>query len=265
MPDYIITHIGDTELSQPLPFIHIEAKDKTFMFQADEDSNEGSKNEGIPITFEKDFWLCAYQTTQECWAAVIQTSKSQDLEPYPSHHKGKTRPVEQVSWDDIQVFNRLFTKLIEENLVTFENTKIKGSFELPSETQWEYAANAGQDLVFAGSQNLNDVGWFTENCNNQTMPVGLKTPNAFKLYDMTGNVWEWCADDYTSNMKEILKNGQPFLKKEKEQHKALRGGSRFNFAGFCRLRYRFSDRPDLRNGLIGFRLCFSPSSTAHES
>lgn len=261
--DFTITHVGGVELIQPMPFIYIPAKGKTFMFQADDGSNLGSKNEGIPITFENDFWMCAFPCTQDFWYSVVIESAPTTLKAFPSYFNGKTRPVDKVSWDDIQIFYKALNRLfLEKKLTIIKGPKLEGKFSLPSETQWEYAADAGLGLVFSGSQNLHDVGWFTENSNNQTMPVGLKQPNTWGLFDMSGNVWEWCADIYAQNIKKTPKNGQPNL--EKGQLRVLRGGSYFDDAEYCRLRNRGSVRPVHRNGDLGFRLVFSPSS-AHES
>lgn len=265
MNNFTITHIGDTELSQPMPFIFIEAAVKEFEFQAPEDSNRGNKGNSEKITFKDNYYLCAYPTTQEFWEAVVTASGTKELNPLPSRFKGKSRPVEQVSWDDLQVFNKLLNELIEkrsyECIETGANkTKvdIKGEFGLPSESQWEYAADANQEMVFAGSQNLNDVGWYDKNSNNQTMPVGLKQVNGWGIYDIGGNVWEWCADGYADDIGEIPKNGEPYLKTTRIR--SLRGGGFFNFAVDCRLRNRYFNRPDFRNGFSGFRLRFSPSS-----
>ncbi len=262
MKDFTITHIGDTALSLPMPFIFIKAKGETFNFQTHDGTEYGSKNKGTPITFATDFWLCAYQTTQELWRAVVKEAKPKDLEEFPSHFKGKHRPVEQVSWTDIQVFNEAFNKLLAGGKMKFEHDEIpNGIFGLPSETQWEYAANANQALIFAGSQNLNDVAWYNYNCYEQTMPVGLKRPNALGLYDMSGNVYQWCADDYSNDLAEIPKDGTPYLKSG--VNKSLRGGCYFNSAQFCRLRDRSNERPKGRNDSSGFRLRFSPSSSDH--
>ena len=263
MKDFTITHIGDTALSLPMPFKFIPSKGKTFDFQADDGSNLGNKKGGISITFENNFWICAYQTTQELWKLVVNITKDKDLNPIPSYFKGNTRPVEMVSWDDIQIFNIALNQLMAENKITLESDSVpNGQFGLPSETQWEYAANAGQGLVFSCSQNLNDVAWYYENSNEQTMPVRLKEPNAWGLYDMTGNVWEWCADDYAENINHIPKNGQPNLKKD--EYKVLRGGGFRGIAENCRLRVRSDGHPGHRYDNGGFRLVFSPSS-AHES
>lgn len=219
MNNFTITHIGDTELSQPMTFIFIKAAAKEFKFQVPEGSNRGSQGISEKIIFKDNYYLCAYPTTQEFWEAVVIASKTKEFNALPSHFRGKTRPVEKVSWDDVQVFNKLLNELIEKG--SYKSTEsahekaalnIKGEFGLPSETQWEYAADANQKMVFAGSQNLNDVGWYNKNSNKQTMPVGLKGGNAWGMYEMSGNVWEWCADDYTGNIGEIPKNGEPYLK-----------------------------------------------------
>lgn len=208
MKDFTITHVGHTELSLPMPFKYIPAKGETFRFQADDGTDYGTKNEGIPITFENDFWICAYPCTQEFWALVIKASDIKKLDPNPSELKGKTQPVERVSWDEIQVFNKALNSLFNnQGLIVREKPEIIGEFGLPSETQWEYAAWAEQDTVFAGSDQLDDVAWYNTNSNDQTMPVGLKQPNAWGLYDISGNVWEWCDDYFNSNPCEIPKTG----------------------------------------------------------
>ncbi len=278
MKDFTITHIGDTALSLPMPFKFIPAKGKTFMFQADDGSNLGIKSDGVPITFENDFWMCAYQTTQEFWEvvtkhitqflkAVSDTGNQiyeQQYTSNPSYFKGKTRPVENINYNQINQFIEYLNFLLDTNAqIKFKDSeKPRGKFKLPSETQWEYAAEAGQDLVFAGSQNLNDVGWYNENSNDQTMPVGLKQPNAWGLYDMSGNVFEWCADDYVSNPKPIPQNGMPYS--ENGYAKSLRGGSCCDFAEICRIRFRSEAHSQDRDDSHGFRLVFALSST-HES
>ncbi len=257
MKDFTITHIGDTALSLPMPFKFILAKGKTFMFQTDDGSNIGTKSEGTPITFENDFWMCAYQTTQEFWAEVVKGSYLIDFDPNPSFYKGKTRPVEQVSWDDIQIFNEELNNLFKNGgLIVSERSVISGQFSLPAETQWEYAANANQNLVFAGSQNINDVAWYTENNNDQTMPVGLKQSNAICLYDMSGNVWEWCEDDFSSDSNIYPKNGNPLI--DTYQTKSLRGGCCYSPSSACRLRNKEANDSRFKGSGVGFRMSFFP-------
>jgi formylglycine-generating enzyme len=140
-----------------------------------------------------------------------------------------------------------------------EYPSLGGLFALPSEAQWEYAARGGQYwnhpmLDYAGSQNLNDAGWYDENSNSQTMPVGLKQPNALGLYDMSGNVREWCADWYENDYRKIPIDGSPNT--TEGNSRVLRGGSYFDYADYCRVAYRNHSHPGHRRHYFGFRLMF---------
>jgi formylglycine-generating enzyme len=260
--NFTILKIGNYTLLQPMPFIHIAAKGKQFEFQAN-DGTEYASTKSIKITFDHDYYLCAYQTTQEFWHEVVKLSKTK-LDPDPSRYKGKTRPVEKVNWDDIQIFNEALNKLRKSGSILFEKEEAPPNlvFALPSEAQWEYAAlvsSAPEKFMFSGSQNLEEVGWYDHNSNDQTKPVGMKLPNGNGLFDMAGNVWEWCQNDY-----DIVELNGSVGKSIEKEFKSLRGGGFFNRAQICRSRDRFIFRPDDRDGDIGFRLGFSPSSTAGE-
>lgn len=255
--NFTITHIGDTELSLPMPFIFIPAKGETFMFQADDGTEFGTKSEGTPITFEKDYWLCAYPTTQEFWEAVANLTTNENVYPFVGRFRGKVLPVEEISWNDIQIFNIALNNI--KKITFLETNPPNGSFGLPSETQWEYAALEEPNSVFVGSQNLNDVGWYSDNSNDQTMPVGIKVSNKKGFYDMSGNVYEWCSNDYDI----IMPNGESGSN-SKLNVKAVKGGNSYSKASGCRVRSRNSIPPELSDGIIGFRLLFSPSSSALE-
>jgi formylglycine-generating enzyme required for sulfatase activity len=132
------------------------------------------------VTITKPFYLGKYEVTQEQWQAVMGNN--------PSFYKGTNLPVEQVSWDDCQSF---LAKLMEK----------AGSYELrlPTEAQWEYACRAGTTTEYSsgdGDANLGEHAWFTANASKQTHPVGEKKPNPWGLFDIHGNVWEWCQDWY---------------------------------------------------------------------
>jgi formylglycine-generating enzyme required for sulfatase activity len=129
-----------------------------------------------------DFYIGETEVTQELWKAVMGSN--------PSYFSGTNLPVERVSWNDCQTF---ITKL---NQLTGQN------FRLPTEAEWEYAARGGnksKGYKYAGSNNLNDVAWYSDNSSGQTHPIKQKQPNELGLYDMTGNVFEWCQDWYDSS------------------------------------------------------------------
>lgn len=257
--NFTITQIGDIKLQQPMPFIFIEAMGKTFLFQEDDKSGFMDIDmETNSIQFKNNFYLCAYPCTQEFWQSVVSQTEGHDLKSSPAEFKGLTRPVENVSWHDIQIFISLLhhlllnEKLFEGNQVI----KFKGGFNLPSEIQWEYAALAGREFLFVGSNQVQDVAWYDGNNELQTMPVGLKKSNAWGLYDMSGNVWEWCGNDF----QHISTDGESGIT-HAENTKSLRGGSYWLNARFCRVRNRFDYHPNFRNDFIGFRLLFAPSSS----
>ena len=135
------------------------------------------------VNITKPFCLGKYEVTQEQWEAVMGNN--------PSAFKGPKNPVEQVSWNDCRTF---FDKLNEK-------TGEQGSeFVLPTEAQWEYACRAGSTSKFCFGDDENQLGeyaWYGKNSGGEAHPVGKKKPNAFGLYDMCGNVWEWCADYWT--------------------------------------------------------------------
>ena len=194
-----------------------------------------------------DFYLGKHPVTQELWEAVMGDN--------PSFFKGKQRPVERVSWEDAQIFIK---KL---NGITGKH------FRLPSEGEWEYAARGGphkSPYRYAGSDKLKEVGWFEDNSHGETKPVGLKAPNELGLYDMSGNVWEWCEDwyggsDYYQECKRTGLTENPAGPKSGSL-RVFRGGSYFSGALLCRVAYRNHSTPSLRHRYLGFRLALSLQS-----
>ncbi|MBR1725461.1 MAG: SUMF1/EgtB/PvdO family nonheme iron enzyme, partial [Muribaculaceae bacterium] len=176
------------------------------------------------------------EVTQELWQAVMGSN--------PSYFTGDLqRPVEWVSWDDCQTF---ITKL---NQLTGKN------FRLPTEAEWEYAARGGnqsQNYKFAGSNNVDEVAWYRDNSGSTTHPVATKAPNELGLYDMSGNVWEWCQDwigNYSSDAQ-INPTGPT-----SGSYRVLRGGCLCNYARLCRVSYRYYETPSYPATLyLGLRL-----------
>lgn len=181
------------------------------------------------------------EVTQELWKAVMGNS--------PSFFGGNTRPVEQVSWYDCQLFLR---KL---------NTLTGKKFRLPTEAEWEFAARGGsktQSYIFSGSNDLSDVAWFGYNSEDATHPVKMKAPNELGIYDMCGNVWEWCQDWYGdyNNIPETNPKG-PIS----GSGHVLRGGSWINDAWTCRKTFRSNSQSNEKSYCYGFRLALSIDET----
>jgi len=213
-----------------------------------------------------DFWIGQFPVTQALWRAVVQSEGRTSshlvttLDPDPSHFKGTHRPVEQVSWDDTRVFLEILNLLLP-----------GWNFRLPTEAEWEYAARGSSEGVgshplttrYAGSDRLETVAWLRDaNSHGETKPVGLKQPNALGLFDMSGNVAEWCADWYDEKFYEkcaaqgVVKNPR---NDEKGSNRVLRGGSWvFGDPQDCRVAYRNYFDPTYRLSSTGFRLAASP-------
>ncbi len=181
------------------------------------------------------FYMGETEVTQELWQAVMGSN--------PSHFSGTNLPVEMVSWN--MIVNQFLPAL---NAATGQN------FRLPTEAEWEYAArggNQGHGYKYAGSNTIGDVAWYTGNSNSQTHAVATKQPNELGLYDMSGNVWEWCSDWYGNYNSGSQNNPQG---PSSGSTRVLRGGGWLNSAGCCRVSYRYSSDPDDTNYNYGFRL-----------
>ena len=182
--------------------------------------------------------ICKFEVTQQLWQDVMGSN--------PSYFTGNLqRPVESVSWNDCQTF---ISKL---------NQLTGKTYRLPTEAEWEYAARGGANstysYIYSGSNILNDVAWNYYNSSNQTQTVGTKQANALGLYDMSGNVWEWCNDWYGNYSNTAVTNPQgPATGSDR----VIRGGSWY-YRGLNRVSYRHNDNPVGSNGYGGIRLTFS--------
>ena len=189
------------------------------------------------VTLTNDYYIGKYEVTQALWKAVMGNN--------PSKFKGDNLPVEQVSWNDCQEF---ISKL---NRITGK------TFRLPTEAEWEYAARGGnksRGYQYSGSSNLSDVAWYYDNSESRTHAVGSKQSNELGIYDMTGNVWEWCHDwkGYYSSSSQTNPTGAA-----SGSHRVRRGGSWLYYARFCRSSYRGGSSPDCRDCDLGLRLVLS--------
>jgi len=178
------------------------------------------------------FYIGQYQVTQEFYEAIMESN--------PSDYKGKNHPVTDVNWYEAKTFIQ-------------ELKKISGKkFRLPSESEWEFAARGGMDsqgYQYCGSDNLEQVGWYYKN-SGETKSVGLLLPNELGIYDMSGNVWEWCEDIYNENFKVTSENEKPQI----DGHRVVRGGGYYCVIEECWSRHRDDNSPDDSYGSIGFRL-----------
>ena len=170
----------------------------------------------------------------------------------PSDWEDDDRPVEIVSWNDAQEFCEKLSALAEERAAG-------RVYRLPTEAEWEYACRAGTTTAWSfgdAESLLGDFAWFRDNAEETTHAVGQKKPNAFGLYDMHGNVWEWCSDwhgDYASG------SATDPTGPSSGSDRVLRGGSWLNPAGYCRSAFRIRFNQSRRNSNYGFRLALSPS------
>lgn len=180
------------------------------------------------------FAIGAMPVTQEQYEFIMGNN--------PSEFKGENNPVESVSWEDAQAFCKKLSQ------------KTGKEYSLPTEAQWEYACRAGSGTYYCFGDvetKLDEYAWFNDNSRGSTQPVGKKKPNEFGLYDMHGNVWEWCNDwhgDYPYDS--VVDPAGP----EKGGARVLRGGSWSFSAGRCRSAYRNHDNPGYRSNDVGFRL-----------
>ena len=131
---------------------------------------------------------------------------------------------------------------------------------MPSEAEWEYAARGGiksKGYKYAGSNNIDEVAEYEGNNDKSTKPVGGKKANELGIYDMSGNVWEWCQDKWHDSYKNALSDGSAW-ESGNSSKRAHRGGSWYYYADGCRVAFRYGNAPDNRNSALGFRLALSP-------
>ena len=228
----------------------------------EEDSPSYLANTPVHKVELSPFYMAEYLTTQALWKAVM------GVENNPSFFKGDRRPVEQVSWDDIVEGNQNnngWPAFLDQINELTKKTRPKGFiYRLPTEAEWEYAAKANATYQYSGSDKLKRVGWFDHNSHGKTKEVGLLQANNFGLFDMSGNVDEWCLDklDYGNNFYEACYK-QGIVKDPlctEGHHRVNRGGSWLCEAQSCRTSIRSYWHPTYRGSNFGFRLVLASSS-----
>jgi formylglycine-generating enzyme required for sulfatase activity len=224
----------------------------TFMMGSPETEKGRQENETQhEVTISKDYYLGVHEVTQAQYETVMGKN--------PSHFQGAKvgnenadLPVENVSWDDAVEFCKKLSDLPEEK-------KAGRVYRLPTEAQWENACRAGSKTAYLfGDEEglLPEYGWFNRNSSNRTHTVGLLEPNAWGLYDMHGNVWEWCSDWYGEYPKGAVRNPTgPKVGSDR----VCRGGSWDFEAANCRSAFRNWNYPSLRLDYYGLRVALSLS------
>ncbi len=244
----------------------------TFMMGGNEYSNEKPIHE---VTLSS-FYIGKYQVTLAQFKAFIEDSryktdaekktdgygsyvyegnswKKKDGIDWRHNVEGKLQtndqhPVIHVSWNDATEYCKWLSRKTGKN------------YTLPTEAEWEYAARGGnksKGFTYAGSNNIDEVAWYDKNSGNKTQPVGQKLPNELGIYDMSGNVWEWCQDWYDENYYKNSPANNP-TGPSTSSYRVLRGGSWSSDAVYCRVANRFNRTPATRDFIVGFRVVFVP-------
>jgi len=186
-----------------------------------------------------DYFIAQNLVTQELWKSIMKSN--------PSVNIGENLPVENIT------FNQIMTFIEKLNNVSGKQ------YRLPTEAEWEYAARSGnesEEYQFSGSNNIDEVAWYEDNSNDQTHPIGTKKPNELEIYDMSGNLWEYCNDYYGNYPDSPQTNPSGPLT---GISRIVRGGS-FNLSSYySRISIRGSATPDSKSKFRGFRLALSKS------
>lgn len=213
--------------------------------------NVGGSDEYPPHSVTlSDFYIGKFEVTQKRWREVVQWKQGSSispLNPNPSYFNGDSLPVEQVSWNDIQTW---LEYLNERDGLTNSPNK----YRLPTEAEWEYVARGGKNwsnnFTYSGSNTIENVAWYSSNSGSSTKTVGTKSPNQLGIYDMSGNVWEWCNDWYGAYSSSSQTNPTG---PSTGSYRVLRGGSWYFSEYFCRVAVRYNITQDIWYNYYGFR------------
>lgn len=226
----------------------IYVKGGTFMMGATEEQGDDAYGDEKPVhsVTLSDYYIGKFEVTQELWEKVMGTTIRQQRDKEDSRYilagVGSDYPMYYVNWEEAQEFCKKLSQLTGKTYV------------LPTEAQWEYAARGGvksRGYKYSGSNTIGNVAWYGDNSSSSTHPVATKQPNELGLYDMSGNVWEWCSDwkGYYSSKSQSNPTGP-----STGSYRVVRGGSWHDFARRCRVSHRNGINRSLRGSNYGFRV-----------
>ena len=245
---YTFTFVETIMLPGNVPIEIVWIPAGTFMMgrYSGEGDSERAEDPQHSVTL-KGFWICKYELTQAQWFAVMGTTPWSGKEDVLDDEDS---PAVYVSRDDAQMF------------ITTLNSYAGLTFRLPSEAEWEYACRAGTTTRFywgndPGYTEIGDYAWYGGNSGYMIHPVGEKTANNFGLYDMSGNIWEWCEDDWHDNYTGAPTNGNAWVDSPRGSYCVVRGGSWDGYDFRCRSAYRTYTSPWRTTSFFGFRLAIT--------
>ena len=224
--------------------------------------------QGVPYDFGdppcisvdvEDFFIGIVSVTQAFWSHIA------GAETNPAVHRRPDLPVENVSWDALGRPGGFLQRLNDSSAAVSLREQAGRSleFRLPSETEWEYAARGGphwrDGYRYSGSNSIDDVAWYDRRHGDNTQPVAHKAPNQLGIYDMSGNVWEWCQDTFSRDLSAIPTDGTPYEGPGDER--VLRGGCFHNWAMHCTVSKRYEIAREFHDGCIGFRVVLARRPT----
>ena len=222
--------MGETFLVNGVSFNMIKVSGGTFLMGKSADGNDVTPVHNVTLS---DYYIGETEVTQELWQAVMGSN--------PSYFYGNKMPVQQVNWNDCQTFIQKLNQLTGKK------------FRLPTEAEWEFAAKGGtksKDYTYSGSDAIDDVAWYGD-VTGRTHEVATKAPNELGIYDMSGNVWEWCRDWYDSYSSSPQTNPTG---PSSGSFRVYRGGCWYGNASYCRTAFRSDNFPTFSNKYIGLRL-----------
>ncbi|MBD3167473.1 SUMF1/EgtB/PvdO family nonheme iron enzyme [bacterium] len=245
-------HIGSDSIDPVDSLLMVFIEPGTFTLGADGDDRDAQNDEfpAVNVRIEQPFWIGKYELTQRQWRAVTGMN--------PSVQKGDSLPVTNISWFDM-----------DNLLLDLLHTSVDTLWRLPSEREWEYACRAGLQTPFSWGRdeeyrNASAYGWYGANSDSSVHPVGKKLPNAWGLFDMHGNVYEWCADEWSLRHDTTLTTHEAWADTSSSPFRVTRGGDWSMPARFMRSSNRARQYADRRSPFIGVRLArtVEPDTTA---